>query len=69
MVQEMKRKTLETMRYLDSAHVLWESLVLLADLEGQLTGVAHDDHGHLEGRVNIINLKIFIKSMVQGTDL
>ena len=33
--------------HLDAAHVLGESLVLLADLEGQLAGVAHDDDRHL----------------------
>ncbi len=27
-----------------------ESLVLLADLEGQLTGVAHHQHGNLTSR-------------------
>lgn len=32
---------------LDIVHVLAESLVLLADLEGQLPGVTQDNHGHL----------------------
>lgn len=30
-----------------SGHVLGEALVLLADLEGQLSRVAHDQHRHL----------------------
>ena len=33
--------------YLDSAHVLGETFVLFANLEGQLAGVAHDDDRHL----------------------
>ena len=33
--------------YLDSAHVLREPLVLFADLESQLAGVAHHDNGDL----------------------
>ena len=33
--------------HLNATHVLGESLVLLADLEGQLAGVAHDDDRHL----------------------
>ncbi len=33
--------------YLDAGHVLGESLVLLADLERQLAGVAHDQHADL----------------------
>ena len=33
--------------YLDVGHELGEPLVLLADLEGQLTGVAHHQHGNL----------------------
>ena len=33
--------------YLDARHVFGEPLVLLADLEGQLASVAHDQHGNL----------------------
>ena len=33
--------------YLDGSHELAEPLVLLADLEGELPGVAHHQHGHL----------------------
>ena len=33
--------------YLDGRHKLGESLVLLADLEGELPGVAHDQDGDL----------------------
>ena len=33
--------------YLDTGEVLGEPLVLFADLEGQLAGVAHDDDRHL----------------------
>ena len=35
------------MNYLDAGHVLGEPLVLLADLEGELPGVAHHEHGDL----------------------
>lgn len=40
----------EEHRHLDSRHVLGETLVLFADLEGQLSGVAHDKHGHLKNK-------------------
>lgn len=33
--------------HLDSGGVLGEPLVLLGDLEGELPGVAHDEHGDL----------------------
>ena len=33
--------------HLDGSHELAEPLVLLADLEGELPGVAHHQHGHL----------------------
>lgn len=34
---------------LDVGHVLAEAVVLVANLEGQLTGVAHNQHGALAG--------------------
>jgi hypothetical protein len=33
---------------LDAGHVLGETLVLLADLEGQLAGMTHDDDRNLK---------------------
>ena len=45
-----RKTSINTYRYhyLDSGHVLGEALVLLADLEGQLAGVAHDQDRDLE---------------------
>lgn len=40
--------------YLNATHVLGESFVLFADLEGQLSGVAHNDDGDL----SILRLKL-----------
>lgn len=40
----------EEHRALHVGHVLGESLVLFADLEGQLTSVAHDQHRHLTAK-------------------
>lgn len=40
----------EEHRYLDGGHVLGETLILFADLEGQLSSVAHDKDRHLEHR-------------------
>lgn len=42
------RTTVENTR-LDVGHVLGESVVLIANLEGQLTGVAHDQNRALAG--------------------
>ena len=52
-------------KYLDSGHVLREALVLLADLERQLSGVTHDDDRDLEQKVSSfysIGYKIVFKS-------
>merc|ERR1719237_716083 len=41
------RQATEEHSGLDAGHVLGEPLVLFADLEGELPGVAHDEHGDL----------------------
>ena len=43
------------MLHLDSWEELAEALVLLADLEGELPGVAHDQHRHLGERDIVIS--------------
>lgn len=41
--------------YLNSGHVLWKSLILLADLKGQLSGMAQNQDRHLEKNSDSFN--------------